>query len=72
MAAGALPKPAAVVGLPVGFVGAAESKAALAEHAGALGLPFLTLIGRLGGSAMAAAVLNALARMVAAKAEAAA
>jgi len=72
VAAGALPKPAAVVGLPVGFVGAAESKAALAEHAGALGLPFLTLIGRLGGSAMAAAVLNALARMVAAKAEAAA
>lgn len=69
VAAGALPKPAAVVGLPVGFVGAAESKAALAEHAGALGLPFLTLSGRLGGSAMAAAVLNALARMMAAKAE---
>ena len=69
VAAGALPKPAAVVGLPVGFVGAAESKAALAEHAGALGLPFLTLTGRLGGSAMAAAVLNALARMMAAKAE---
>ncbi len=69
VAAGALPKPAAVVGLPVGFVGAAESKDALAEHAGALGLPFLTLTGRLGGSAMAAAVLNALARIAAAKAE---
>lgn len=51
------PRPAAVIGLPVGFVGAAESKAALAEY----GLPFLTLHGRRGGSAMAVAAVNALA-----------
>jgi len=51
------PRPAAVIGLPVGFVGAAESKAALAEF----GLPFLTLHGRRGGSAMAVAAVNALA-----------
>ncbi len=53
------PRPAAIVGLPVGFVGAAESKAALA--ADPCGLPFLTLHGRRGGSAMAAAVVNAVA-----------
>ena len=64
MAAGALPKPAAIVGLPVGFVGAAESKDALIENAGALGLPFITLRGRTGGSAMASAVLNALAKIL--------
>jgi len=64
MAAGALPKPAAIVGLPVGFVGAAESKDALIENAGALGLPFITLRGRMGGSAMASAVLNALAKIL--------
>jgi precorrin-8X/cobalt-precorrin-8 methylmutase len=51
------PRPAAVIGLPVGFVGAAESKEAL-RHAN---LPFLTLPGRKGGSAMAAAAINALA-----------
>jgi precorrin-8X/cobalt-precorrin-8 methylmutase len=51
------PRPAAVIGLPVGFVGAAESKAALAEY----GLPFLTLHGRRGGSAMTVAAINALA-----------
>jgi precorrin-8X/cobalt-precorrin-8 methylmutase len=51
-------RPAAILGLPVGFVGAAESKAALARLAPA---PFLTLHGRRGGSAMAAAALNALA-----------
>ena len=50
--------PAAVIGLPVGFVGAAESKAALAARRP---FPFLTLHGRRGGSAMAAAVVNALA-----------
>jgi precorrin-8X/cobalt-precorrin-8 methylmutase len=61
IAAGSLPKPAAVVGLPVGFVGAAESKDALIEHADSLGLPFITLRGRMGGSAMASAVVNALA-----------
>jgi len=51
-------KPALVLGFPVGFVGAAESKAALAENK--LGLSFVTLRGRRGGSAMAAAALNAL------------
>ena len=51
-------KPALVLGFPVGFVGAAESKAALAANE--LGLPFITLHGRRGGSAMAAAALNAL------------
>lgn len=51
-------RPAAILGLPVGFVGAAESKAALARLAPA---PFLTLHGRRGGSAIAAAALNALA-----------
>ena len=64
IASGALPKPAAIVGLPVGFVGAAESKQALIEHAAALGLPYLTLRGRMGGSAMASAVVNALAKML--------
>lgn len=52
------PPPAAILGFPVGFVGAAESKAALA----ASGLPFLTLPGRRGGSAIASAAVNALAR----------
>ena len=54
------PKPAAIVGMPVGFVGAAESKAALAEHS--YGVPYAIVRGRLGGSAMTAAALNALAR----------
>ena len=54
------PRPAAILGFPVGFVGAAESKAALADSG--LGVPFLTLPGRRGGSAMAAAAVNALAR----------
>ena len=52
------PRPALVVGMPVGFVGAAESKAALAQNR--LGLPFITVLGRRGGSAMAAAAVNAL------------
>lgn len=64
IAAGNLAKPAAIVGLPVGFVGAAESKDALIEHAAKLGLPFITLRGRMGGSAMASAVLNALAKIL--------
>jgi len=55
------PPPAAVLAFPVGFVGAAESKDALIEHAPALGLAFITLRGRRGGSAMAAACVNALA-----------
>ena len=54
------PKPAAILGMPVGFVGAAESKEALAENA--YGVPFAIVRGRLGGSAMTAAALNALAR----------
>jgi precorrin-8X/cobalt-precorrin-8 methylmutase len=54
------PRPAAILGLPVGFVGAAESKEALA--ADSRGVPFLIVRGRLGGSAMAAAAVNALAR----------
>ncbi len=49
-------RPALVLGFPVGFVGAAESKRALAES----DLPFVTLHGRRGGSAIAAAALNAL------------
>ncbi len=53
------PKPAAILAFPVGFVGAAESKAALAEDP--RGVPFLTLLGRRGGSAMAAAAVNGLA-----------
>ncbi len=52
------PAPAAVIGMPVGFVGAAESKTALAEDGR---VPFLVLPGRRGGSAMAAAAVNALA-----------
>ena len=53
------PKPALVVGIPVGFVGAAESKAALQQQGEAL--PHITVMGRRGGSAMAAAAINALA-----------
>jgi precorrin-8X/cobalt-precorrin-8 methylmutase len=53
------PRPAAILGFPVGFVGAAESKAELA--ADARGVPFVTLRGRRGGSAMASAAVNALA-----------
>lgn len=54
------PKPAAIVGFPVGFVGAAESKDEL--HANPRGIPYATLLGRRGGSAMAASVINALMR----------
>ena len=54
------PKPAAIVGAPVGFVGAAESKDELKNDS--RGIPFLVVRGRLGGSAMAAAAINALAR----------
>jgi precorrin-8X/cobalt-precorrin-8 methylmutase len=53
-------KPAAIIGFPVGFVGAAESKEAL--HANPRGIPYATLLGRKGGSAMAASVVNALTR----------
>jgi precorrin-8X/cobalt-precorrin-8 methylmutase len=51
------PRPAAIIGVPVGFVGAAESKEALIES----GLPAMVMRGRKGGSAMAAAAVNALA-----------
>ena len=54
------PRPATILGIPVGFVGAAEAKDALA--ADPRDLPFLIVRGRMGGSAMAAAALNALAR----------
>lgn len=60
MLSGGAPKPAAVLGMPVGFVGAAESKDALA--ADLRGGPFLTVRGRMGGSAMTAAAVNALAK----------
>ncbi|GAA3884068.1 precorrin-8X methylmutase [Saccharothrix violaceirubra] len=53
------PKPAAVLGVPVGFIGAAESKEALADND--LGLEYLVVRGRRGGSAMTAAALNAIA-----------
>lgn len=53
------PRPAAIIGLPVGFVGAAESKAELARRD--LGVPYLTLKGRRGGSAMTVAAINAIA-----------
>jgi precorrin-8X/cobalt-precorrin-8 methylmutase len=58
------PRPAAIVGVPVGFIGAAESKEALAGFADEHGIdiPFLTIRGRRGGSAMAASALNALAQ----------
>ena len=52
------PRPAAIVGFPVGFVGAADSKDEL--HRNPRGIPYATLLGRKGGSAMAAAVVNAL------------
>ncbi|MEX0267536.1 precorrin-8X methylmutase [Leptolyngbyaceae cyanobacterium UHCC 1019] len=54
------PKPALILGFPVGFVGAAESKAELA--ADCRGVPFITLHGRRGGSAIAVAAVNALAK----------
>jgi precorrin-8X/cobalt-precorrin-8 methylmutase len=58
IAAGA-PKPALVLGFPVGFVGAAEAKTALAAFGG--GLEFIALMGRRGGSALASAAVNSLA-----------
>ena len=54
------PKPALILGFPVGFVGAAESKAELAANS--RGVPFIALHGRRGGSAMATAAVNALAQ----------
>ena len=54
------PRPAAILGIPVGFVGAAESKTALAANS--LGVPYLIVRGRMGGSAITAAAVNALAK----------
>ena len=53
------PTPAVILGFPVGFIGAAESKEALIAHAG--DVPFATVRGRRGGSAMASGALNAIA-----------
>lgn len=55
---GGAPRPALILGFPVGFVGAAESKEALIERAN--GIPFVTVRGRRGGSSLAAAAVNAL------------
>ncbi|MBN3764980.1 precorrin-8X methylmutase [Burkholderia sp. Ac-20365] len=59
---GGAPRPALILGFPVGFIGAAESKAMLA--ADSRGVPFVAVQGRRGGSAMAAAAVNALATEV--------
>ena len=56
------PKPALIIGMPVGFIGAAESKELLA--ADSRGVPYVIVRGRRGGSAMAAAAVNALATEV--------
>jgi precorrin-8X/cobalt-precorrin-8 methylmutase len=60
MLEGGAPRPVAILGIPVGFVGAAESKDTLAANA--FGVPYLIVRGRMGGSAMTAAAVNALAR----------
>ena len=54
------PRPAAILGIPVGFVGAVESKEALIANP--RGVPFIAVLGRVGGSAMTAAAVNGLAR----------
>jgi len=54
------PRPAAIIACPVGFVGAAEAKEALCEAR--IGVPYLTVRGRRGGSALTAAAINALAK----------
>jgi precorrin isomerase len=59
MIAEGAPRPAAILAFPVGFIGAAESKQALVDAD--LGVPYITLLGRRGGSALAAAAVNALA-----------
>ena len=55
-----VPRPAAILGIPVGFVGAAESKEALIANP--RGIPYIAVRGRMGGSAMTAAAVNGLAR----------
>jgi precorrin isomerase len=59
MIADGAPRPALIIGMPVGFVGAAEAKEQLIADAGRI--PYITLRGRFGGSALAAAAVNALA-----------
>ena len=61
LAAGGHVEPALVIGMPVGFVGAAESKQRLRDS----GLPAITNVGEKGGSAVAAAAFNAIARLAA-------
>jgi precorrin-8X/cobalt-precorrin-8 methylmutase len=56
------PRPALIVGIPVGFVGAAESKQTLWDIHEELGIECITLLGRQGGSAAASSVVNALLR----------
>ncbi|MFI8620501.1 precorrin-8X methylmutase [Marinomonas sp. NPDC078689] len=56
------PKPALIIGMPVGFVGAAESKQALWDAHQTLGVECITLLGRMGGSAVTSASCNALLR----------
>ncbi|GAA4372959.1 precorrin-8X methylmutase [Nocardioides caricicola] len=56
------PRPAAIVGCPVGFIGAAESKQALVQFSAELDIPYVTVLGRRGGSAMTSSALNALAQ----------
>ena len=60
------PRPAAIVGCPVGFIGAAESKQALVDLSAQHGLdiPYVTVLGRRGGSAMTSSALNALAQEI--------
>ncbi|MFO1432307.1 MAG: precorrin-8X methylmutase [Candidatus Competibacteraceae bacterium] len=58
------PRPALIIGMPVGFISAQESKQALSEHAPVhLATPCITLLGRRGGSTLTAATVNALARL---------
>jgi len=56
--------PALILGFPVGFVGAAESKQLLEKEATRMDIPYVTVLGRWGGSAMASAAVNAIARGV--------
>jgi len=64
MLIGGAPRPAAIVGCPVGFIGAAESKQALIDLADEYGIdiPYVVVRGRRGGSAMTSSALNALAK----------
>lgn len=57
--------PALIIGMPVGFIGAAESKSALMKYGSSLGTEWISLSGRRGGSALAASCINSLARLIA-------